>query len=861
MNCMETFLISHPHRKNPAVLSPEEKRQAEEYFETLLDLPEGEREAFILKQCHGHPEMAQEVRLLLAHFSAAPPGFLDSPAGERSAEENIGPYELQEVLGEGGMGVVYRAQQLRPVVRTVALKILKLGMDSREILRRFEAERQTLAQLEHPNIARVYDAGTTPDGRPYFVMEYVHGQTITSYCDEKRLTPRQRIELFIMLCRGVQYAHQQGIIHRDLKPTNILVTEVDGGAIPKVIDFGVAKAVQTGLDGATLLTQMGQLIGTPEYMSPEQAESRQVDTRTDIYSLGAVLYELLVGVLPIDASSLRQAGAMAMMKLIRDHDPLRPSVRASTMAGSETTVAERRSVAPRALARTLRGELDWISLKALEKDPERRYASVAGFAADLQRHLADEPVIARPTSTWYTMSKFARRHRLGVGVALAMGVGVALLAVGSTYQAQRVVRERDRANEEAAVSVEVQEFLIDLFYESDPSEAKGREVTAREILDRGARKVGAMESVRVRAELTGALGAVYQNLALYDISDSLYFAAMDLWIESEGMDHPQTLLAIGAVAGIYNTLGRHAESDSLFGVEIEGWKRLDLADDWRSLDATSRLASNMVSQRRFAEAESLYVHAYEGWRQIDGEDNLDVLRIRGNLAFCYLRDDRAEESIPILNDVLIRLRRVAGDDSPRTLKMMTRLADCHRALGQFAEAKALLHESHETTKRVMGVEHPDYLSSLESLASLHFELDEYALAEIYFRECLATRKLVYGPEHKNTIVALHNMAAILSSLKRYPEAEQMARETLALRLQHQGEEHPYTQQTRHLLGLVLLEEGQLDGAVEQFRIAVDHGFASPIMLTDESTKTFAPLLGREDFDEILSVVRQRVAGK
>lgn len=846
------------------MLSPEERRQAEAIFETLLELPETRREDYLVKQCGGHPEMEKEVRLLLAHYAAAPQGFLDSPAGGRSAEEkmqHIGPYELQEVLGEGGMGVVYRAQQRQPVVRTVALKILKLGMDSREILHRFEAERQALAQLEHPNIARVYDAGTTPDGRPYFVMEYVHGQAITNYCDEKRLTPRMRIELFIKLCRGVQYAHQQGIIHRDLKPTNILVSEIDGQATPKVIDFGVAKAVQTGLDGATLFTQMGQLIGTPEYMSPEQAESGQVDTRTDIYSLGAVLYELLVGVLPIDATALRQAGAVAMMKLIREQDPPSPSARASTLAGSEITVAQRRSVAPRVLARTLRGELDWISLKALEKDPERRYATVAGFAADLKRHLAHEPVAARPASPWYIMSKFARRHRLGVGATMALALAVILLAVGSTYQAQRVARERDRANEAAAVSFEVQEFLIDLFYESDPGEAKGEDVTAREILDRGARKVGSMESVRVKAELTGALGAVYQNLGMYDISDSLLFAAKDLWIESEGMDHPKTLQAIGAVAGIYNSLGRHAESDSLFGLEIEGWQRLGLTNDWRSLDAISRFATNKVSQRRYSEAESLYVHAYESWRQIAGEDNQDVLRIRGNLAYCFFKNDRAEESIPIYEDVLIRLRRVAGDDAPHTLKIITQLADSHRALGQFEAAKTLLNESHETTKRVMGINHPNYLNSLESLAVLHFELDEYAEAEVYFRQCLATRKRVFGDEHKSTIVALHNMAAILSSLDQYGEAEQMARETLALRLKFLGEEHLYTQQTRHLLGVILLEEGQLDDAVQQFQIAVDHGFANAIMLTEESAEEFAPLMGRDDFKKILSVVRQRVAEK
>ena len=373
------------------MLTPEEQRRAEELFEILLTLPSAEHAAFIDSKCGANSPLAFEVRQLLAHYEAAPRDFLQSPAVSRDqlqSMETIGSYDLKEVLGEGAMGVVYRAEQRSPVVRVVALKILKLGMDSREILTRFEAERQALARLEHPNIARVYDAGSTADGRPYFVMEYVSGQSITAHCDGRRLRSRQRIELFIGLCRGVQYAHQNGIIHRDLKPMNILVAEHDGVPQPKVIDFGVARAVEQNLTDSTFLTRHGQLIGTPEYMSPEQAEAVPVDTRTDVYSLGAVLYELLVGVLPLDAESLRQAGFREMVRLIREQEPLRPSIRASTLDRAATTAAHCRSVEPRVLAHSLRGDLDWIVLKALEKDPDRRYATVRSeeHTSELQSH-------------------------------------------------------------------------------------------------------------------------------------------------------------------------------------------------------------------------------------------------------------------------------------------------------------------------------------------------------------------------------------------------------------------------------------------------------------------------------------------
>src|SRR5512136_3178105 len=336
----------------------------------------------------------------------------------------IGPYHLLQKIGEGGMGEVWVAEQQKPIHRRVALKLIKAGMDTRQVIARFESERQALAVMDHPAIAKVFEAGETDQGRPYFVMEYVQGIPITVYCDQNRLTTKERLELFRHICEGVQHAHQKAIIHRDLKPSNILVTIQDGVPVPKIIDFGVAKATARSLTERTMYTELGVLIGTPEYMSPEQAEmsGQNVDTRTDVYSLGAILYELLVGALPFDPKDLRRAGFDEIRRRIREEDPPKPSTKLSTMGDASTAQAHNRRTERPALIRQIRGDLDWITMKALEKDRTRRYGSPSDMAADIERYLHHQPIIARPPSTAYKVQKFVRRHRVGVGVAATLAV-------------------------------------------------------------------------------------------------------------------------------------------------------------------------------------------------------------------------------------------------------------------------------------------------------------------------------------------------------------------------------------------------------------------------------------------------------
>src|SRR5215471_4583359 len=429
-----------------------------------------DRAAFLEQECQGNAQLLDEARKLVQdHFRAG--DFLESPAAridptihQQPAERpgtQIGPYKLLQQIGEGGMGVVYMAQQERPVQRTVALKIIKPGMDSNQVVARFEAERQALAIMDHPNIAKVLDAGTTDSGHPYFVMELVRGIPITQYADEHRLTPRQRLELFIPVCQAVQHAHQKGIIHRDLKPTNVLVAHYDDRPVPKVIDFGVAKAIGQHLTEKTMFTQLGQVVGTIEYMSPEQAKLNQldIDTRTDIYSLGVLLYDLLTGETPFDRQRLRSAAFDEMLRIIREEEPPNPSTRLSS-SQSLPSIAADRQLEPKKLTTLVAGDLDWIVMKSLEKDRSRRYETATGFAADLWRYLCDQPVEACPPSAAYRVRKFVRRNRLPVSAAALVLVALVGGIVGTTWQALRAKwAEADAVKQKAVAITAEQEAL------------------------------------------------------------------------------------------------------------------------------------------------------------------------------------------------------------------------------------------------------------------------------------------------------------------------------------------------------------------------------------------------------------------
>jgi serine/threonine protein kinase/tetratricopeptide (TPR) repeat protein len=482
-------------------------RKARDVFLAAIKLPSDEREAYLLKACGDHQELLQRVSALLqaqaeiGSFHVAPALTVDQRITE-SPGTVLGPYKLLEQIGEGGMGTVWMAQQTEPIKRTVALKLIKPGMDSRQVLARFEAERQALALLDHPNIAKVHDAGVTADGRPYFVMELVKGVPITRYCDERRLTPRQRLELFVPICHAVQHAHQKGIIHRDLKPSNVLVALYDDRPVPKVIDFGVAKATGPQLTDESLHTGFGTVVGTVEYMSPEQAGFNQldVDTRSDIYSLGVLLYELLAGSPPFTSKELEKAGVLEMLRVICEQEPSKPSMKLS-MAEGLPTLAANRGTEPAKLTKLVRGELDWIVMKALEKDRSRRYETANGFAMDVQRYLADEPVLACPPSAGYRLGKLVRRHKAGLAVAALVLFFLVLLGGGIGWVM------RDRATK-WAVTHRLAEDAIGL---ADHALREGNWTEAREAVQRAE---GLLDSSDSDDALQGRLRELHKDLTM-----------------------------------------------------------------------------------------------------------------------------------------------------------------------------------------------------------------------------------------------------------------------------------------------------------------------------------------------------------
>ncbi len=719
----------------------------------------------------------------------------------RSAVGRIGPYYLLQKIGEGGMGEVWLAEQREPIRRVVAVKVIKGGMDTRQVVARFETERQLLAVMDHPAIAKVLDAGTAESGRPYFVMEYVKGEPITAYCDRQRLSTEDRLALFTRVCEGVQHAHQKGVIHRDLKPSNVLVTIQDGHPVPKIIDFGIAKATAYELTEQTAFTALGVLIGTPEYMSPEQAEMTglDVDTRTDVYSLGVMLYELLAGVLPFDPKTLRQAGLDAIRRQIREVDPPSPSTRVSTLGEGSAEAARNRRTEPTRLVGQLRGDLDWITMKCLDKDRTRRYGSASDLAEDLRRHLADEPVVAGPPSAGYRAGKFVRRHRFGVAVAGTAALLLLAVAVAMTLQAQRIARERDRANREAAranqeavVSAEVARFLTGLFAVSDPGQSRGRPVTAREILDKGAARVDtelAHDPV-LRASLLFTLGDVYRNLGALDTAEQLISRSQALRKRALGAEAPDTLRAASLLGVVYDLRGKRPEAERILTDTLAVERRVLGPDHPNTLKTLANLANVYDNEGRFKDAAPIMADVYERRRHVLGPNHEDTWAAEYNLAVARYRAEQFDDAERLLRDVDASVTRVMGGDHPTALMARDLLAAMNRDRGRLDEALTLYQGLFETRRRVLGPDHLDTLGTEVGLANTLRGLGQAQRAEAMLREVLATQVRVLGDDHPDTLVTRTGLATTLVTLGRLDDADRAWRDTLARTQRVLGADHP-----------------------------------------------------------------------
>jgi serine/threonine protein kinase len=837
-------------------MKPEPQRIRELFVAAVGRIDPARWDDFLEEASAGDVDLIREVQLLLdAHQDAG--SFLDAPASTSTItvestqlvegpETVIGPYKLLEQIGEGGMGVVYMAEQTQPVRRKVALKIIKPGMDTRQVIARFEAERQALALMDHPHIARVLDAGATESGRPYFVMELVKGIPITDYCDHAHLSIPERLELFVQVCQAVQHAHQKGIIHRDIKPSNVLVTRIDGTAYPKVIDFGVAKAMGHQLTEKTVFTGFAQLIGTPLYMSPEQADFSgvDVDTRSDIYSLGVLLYDLLTGTTPFDQSKFRTASYDEIRRIIREEEPPRPSTRFSTLGGSAAIVSANRQSDPHKLNRLLRGELDWITMKALEKDRQRRYETTSAFAADIRRYLTNQPVEAGPPSAWYRLRKSARRNRTLltttalVGVALIAGTAVslwqAIRATGAeqlssrrlsqVWQAKAASEAAEKtARAEADKARAINNFVTqDLLAQAEPeNNADEDHVTLLEVLDRAAIKVGGRfgDQPEVQDALRETIADTYHGLASWEKAERQWRAVL----ESSRRRDPESVETTWAQSGLAHALGhrgRLKEALELAKPATETLSRLLGPDHPKTLASIEHLAIAYLNAGRTAEAIALLEETVQRMEASPGPDHPNTLPFRFRLAIAYMNAGRIDDAVKLHRATLKLRESTLGPDDPLTLLSRKSLADALLSDGRLVEAIAIDQETVKRMEARFGPNHDLTLSSRNNLALAYQFAGRIDDAIKLHEATLELSESKLGPDHPDVLASRNNLALAYKAAGRTDDAIALYEATLKLKESKLGPDHPDTLISRSNLASAYLAAGRTDHAIKMHEATV-----------------------------------------
>jgi eukaryotic-like serine/threonine-protein kinase len=841
---LSTAPVLNSCAKVGCLMTPERWKKLKDLCHLALEREPEERGSFLAKACLGDVDLLRDAESMIARATSGG-GILDGPiwkdfpfeaetreviaqAAQREEESLaaratpgagtptgplwrelpveleatvIGNYHLLQKIGEGGMGEVWLAEQKEPVRRRVALKLVKVGMNTREVIGRFESERQALALMEHPAIAKVLDAGSTPDGAPYFAMEYVAGVPITEYCDNHRLPIRERLDLFMQVCEGVRHAHQKAVIHRDLKPSNILVEDLDGRPVPKIIDFGVAKALGQKLTTHTMFTRVGSLVGTPEYMSPEQALSsgEDVDTRMDVYSLGIIFYELLVGAPPIE---LRKLAFDEYLRRLREEDPPKPSTKIRTRDAATTTkLARQRKTELATLIKQIGGDLDSIALKALEKDRSRRYGSAADFAADIARYLRHEAVLAVPPSVAYRTRKFASRHRWGVAMACAFVV-VLTAAAGIS------MRQSKRANREAAIAAAVSDFLQnDLLAQASastqasPSTKPDPDLKVRTALDRAAAKIGGKfdQQPEVEAAIRATIGQTYLDLGLYSEARTQFERALELRRRVLGTKDPKTLQSISSLGTAFLKLGKFPEAEALLSQALAGQRRVLGPEHADTLRSMFDLAVVSEKEGKPPQAEALFNQLLESRRRVLGPEHPDTLRSVNGLATVYSDEGKFPQAEALYSQVLEIDRRVLGTDHPQTLICTNNLAVVYFREGKYPQAEALQSQTLEIQRRVLGPEHPDTLMSRNNLALTYKEQGKYTLGEALYRENVEIARRVLGPDHPITLGSMTNLADVYNSQGKYEQAEVLGSQTLGIQRRVLGLEHPDTLVTMNIL--------------------------------------------------------------
>jgi len=875
-------------------VSSEHHAKVKRLFVEALALPFEEREGFIERECGSDGELAAEVLELLEFHDAATKGESHTSATALSDLESISNYKVLQKIGEGGMGEVYEAEQTAPVHRRVALKVIKWGMDTKEVLARFESERQALALMNHHNIAKVFDAGMTETGRPYFAMEFVKGVSITEYCDTHRLSNEDRLRLFIQVCRGVQHAHQRGVIHRDMKPTNVLVTIQDDRPIPKIIDFGIAKATSIRLTERTVFTELGQWIGTPEYMSPEQAEMTglDIDTRTDVYSLGVVLYELLVGAQPFDSTTLRSAGFDEMRRRIREDEPPRPSTRLTRSDADSEVAARRRRTNAVNLARELKGDLDWIVMKALEKDRTRRYSTPMDLAADVERHLGNEPVEASPPGTAYRVGKFVRRNRVAVAAASMV---IAALVLGTIGTGIGMVR----AKREARASQQVIQLMTGILGGMNPTGSYGHTGSIDEILDRGVTQVdqtlqgqplvashmkeiigraymGMGEFLKARPVLEDAyairlaelgekhprvgdsmeiLGAARMLTGDYESGLMILEEAVEVYSNSVGMDHGAVGYTMSSICYAHWRLGNYTRAMDFCDRAVVNLENNYGADD---LSVSNPLFNKAVILRELGEttqAMALDERVLEIREKHLGPEHTAVGWALHDLALCHEFTGNFDTARAMQERAMAIQENALGAESNAVSMSLTRLAVAMVADGELEEAREMFQRAMEIREEVLGVDHPDLVWLLRPYAHLLRRLGDEPAARRMFERNIRIAEGAYGPEHLETAVAMSALAYHEYAVGNMAMAYRLNERSLEIQIHALGARARRLGTAYYNLACIDALRGNRRGALGYFQQALDTGWS---WLGVDSDSDFDSLRGDPELEAMLDENRRRV---
>ncbi len=784
-----------------------------------------EREAYINKACGTDSELRDKVkRLVVAHFQAGQ--FLkhgDTSLGDAEPMQplenvgcKIGNYKLLEQIGEGGMGSVFMAEQSKPVQRQVALKIIKAGMDTRQVIARFEAERQALAIMDHPNIARVFDAESTNSGRPYFVMELVKGIPITKYCDERKLDINARLELMIPVCQAIQHAHQKGIIHRDIKPSNVLVAQYDGRPVPKVIDFGISKATAQKLTEKTMFTGYGQIVGTLEYMSPEQADLNQldIDTRSDVYSLGVLLYELLTGSTPLDGNKLRSAAFGEMLRMIREEEPPRPSKRLSSIETLASVSANRR-MEPRKLSGLMLGELDWIVMMALEKERGDRYESANAFAADIQRYLAQEQVLACPPSLRYRLTKSARKHKVLLTTAGLLSVSLLLGTALSVWQA---VRATSAQNQAKVVLDFYQGAVLSAARPKDLDGGLGKDVTLLQAINAAEPMISPTFSHQpiVEASVRDELGKTYRYLGEPKRAILQHRRAIDLRKSDLGPAHIDTLTSMLNLAEDYQD-AREFELALSLGQETLLSAKSKLGENHLfTLACMSQLGNTYRGVGRWDDAAKLHEAELKIATKTVGPKDQVTLRSMNNLALVYQNTGKLEQAISLYENVLDIAQRALGEHHPCTLLVTANLGTGYHEAGDMAKAMPFLKKALDLQTTILGRDHPQTLRTMISIADAHVWQESgsnWNEALPLYQEAYDLGKEKQGSTHPDSLIRMDNLAHALRSAQKLDESLAVFEDLFSLMTDELGMEHPDTQACKFQLALAYRSTKDFDQAI------------------------------------------------